>query len=88
MSAKHILKNNLIDIYNNYHSYDLISLYRNLLKYNNDIKKYMRDYELYDIYITELYNIIDEYAYGNDKNELTKIKTEFIIIIEKVINYL
>lgn len=83
------LKINLLFIYSNYESFDLISLYRNLLKYNNDIKKCILDNELYSIYISELYNIIDEYAYGNENiDEITKIRNDFILIIEKIINKL
>lgn len=83
------LKINLTAIYSNYDSLDLLSLYRNLLKYNNDIRKYILNNDLYEKYIIELYNIIDEYAYGNnDINEITKIRNDFISIIIKIINEL
>jgi hypothetical protein len=87
ISHKNILKLNLITIYNNYNSFDLISIYRNLLKYNNDIRKYIINEDLYENYRDELYNIIDEYAYGNEDN-YENIKKDFIIIIEKIINNL
>lgn len=83
------LKINLIAIYKNYDSFDLLSLYRNLLKYNNDIRKYILNNDLYEKYIIELYNIIDEYAYGNDDiDEITKIRRDFNSIIIKIINEL
>lgn len=83
------LKIKLITIYKNYDSFDLLSLYRNLLKYNNDIRKYILNNDLYEKYIIELYNIIDEYAYGNDDiDEITKIRRDFNSIIIKIINEL
>lgn len=88
MTDKLYLKCKLITIYKDYESYDLISLYRNLLKYNKDIRRFINNNELYEKYINELYNIIDEYAYGNENNDIEKIKDDFIIIIQKVINNL
>ena len=86
-SNKQILKNNIISICNNYNSYDLISLYRNLIKYNNRLRIYILDDDVYNSYMHELYNVIDEYAYNNENNH-EEIKKEFIAVVNKIIDYL
>jgi hypothetical protein len=86
-SNKQILKNNIISICNNYNSYDLISLYRNLIKYNNRLRIYILDDDVYNSYMHELYNMIDEYAYS-DENNHEELKKEFITVVNKIIDYL
>jgi hypothetical protein len=65
ISSKQTLKLNLINIYNSNDTYDLISLYRKLRIYNDKIRLYTKDDNIYENYIAELYNILDEYMYGD-----------------------
>jgi hypothetical protein len=82
---KQELRNNLINIYNNKENYNLISLYRQLLVYNNIIQIYVST-EIYNAYITELYSIVDTYLYNDDFNQ-DDINI-FLDNINKIINYL
>lgn len=84
--SKQVLKNNLINIYNLNDTYDLISLYRKLRVHNDKIRLYTRE-DIYENYINELYNILDEYMYGNgDYNNDAKNKC--CIAVRKVIKYI
>lgn len=82
---KQELRNNLINIYNNKENYNLISLYRQLLVYNNIIQIYVST-EIYNAYITELYSIVDTYLYNDDFNQ-DDINI-FLDNINNIINYL
>jgi hypothetical protein len=86
--SKQTLKSNLINIYNSNASYDLITLYRKLRIYNDKVRLYTRD-DIYQNYISELYNILDEYMYGeNDSDFITNAKNNCLISLRKVIKYL
>jgi hypothetical protein len=84
--SKQVLKNNLINIYNSNDTYDLISLYRKLRVYNDKIRLYSRE-DIYENYITELYNILDEYMYGDEKF-YNDAKNKCCIAVRKVIKYM
>ena len=86
MVSKQTLKHNLLDIYNLNDTYDLISLYRKLTIYNDKIRLYTNDI-IYNNYITELYNLLDEYMYGD--GELNNYaKNKCCIALRKVIKYI
>jgi hypothetical protein len=87
-NSKQILKHNLINIYNNNDTYDYITFYRKLIVYNDKIRLYAND-DLYNKYIVELYNLIDEYMYGED-NEKIKIaaKNKCCIALRRIIKYI
>jgi hypothetical protein len=84
--SKQALKNNLINIYNSNDTYDLISLYRKLRIYNDKIRLYSRE-DIYENYITELYNILDEYMYGDGEFN-NDAKNKCCIAVRKVIKYM
>ena len=84
--SKQALKNNLINIYNSNDTYDLISLYRKLRVYNDKIRLYSRE-DIYENYITELYNILDEYMYGDGEFN-NDAKNKCCIAVRKVIKYM
>lgn len=88
-NSKQILKSNLINIYNTNDTYDYITFYRKLIIYNDKIRLYTND-DLYNNYITELYNLIDEYMYGNeDDNKLIIVaKNNCCIALRKIIKYI
>ena len=88
-NSKQILKSNLINIYNTNDTYDYITFYRKLIVYNDKIRLYTND-DLYNKYITELYNLIDEYMYGNeDNNKLIIVaKNNSCIALRKIIKYI
>jgi hypothetical protein len=68
VSKKQNLKNNLLNIINNNkENYSIVSLYRELLLNNNNIRIYLSTDD-YTIYINELYNIIDTYLYSENDN--------------------
>jgi hypothetical protein len=68
VSKKQNLKNNLLNIINNNkENYSIVSLYRELLLFNNNIRIYLSTDD-YTIYINELYNIIDTYLYSENNN--------------------
>jgi hypothetical protein len=68
VSKKQNLKNNLLNIINNNkENYSIVSLYRELLLFNNNIRIYLSTDD-YTIYINELYNIIDTYLYSENDN--------------------
>ena len=86
MVSKQTLKYNLVNIYNTNDKYDSITLYRNLLIYNDKIRLYTNE-DIYENYISELYNLIDEYMYGDGElNEDAKNKC--CIALRKVIKYI
>jgi hypothetical protein len=69
VSKKQNLKNNLLNIINNNkENYSIVSLYRELLLFNNNIRIYLSTDD-YTIYINELYNIIDTYLYSENDNK-------------------
>lgn len=78
------LKLNLMTIYNT--NDDLLSLYRKIRIYNDDIKLYIPT-NLYGEYINEYYNIQDEYLYGDVENH-NKVKNNFFNTFNKIINNL
>lgn len=84
--SKQTLKSNLINIYILNNTYDLITLYRKLRIYNDKIRLYTRD-DIYQNYISELYNILDEYMYGNG-DFTNNAKNNCLISLRKVIKYL
>jgi hypothetical protein len=87
-NSKQILKYNLINIYNNNDTYDSITFYRKLITYNDKIRLYSND-DLYHKYITELYNLIDEYMYGeNDEKLIISAKNKCCIALRKIIKYI
>lgn len=65
---KRELKNKLLNIYENKENYTIISLYRELLIYNNKIQIYVSS-DIYDNYINELYDIVDTYLYNTENIE-------------------
>ena len=65
---KRELKNKLHNIYENKENYTIISLYRELLIYNNKIQIYVSS-DIYDNYINELYDIVDTYLYNTENIE-------------------
>ena len=68
VSKKQNLKNNLLNIINNNkENYSIVSLYREVLLFNNNIRIYLSTDD-YTIYINELYNIIDTYLYSENDN--------------------
>jgi len=68
VSKKQNLKKNLLNIINNNkENYSIVSLYRELLLFNNNIRIYLSTDD-YTIYINELYNIIDTYLYSENDN--------------------
>ena len=68
VSKKQNLKNILLNIINNNkENYSIVSLYRELLLFNNNIRIYLSTDD-YTIYINELYNIIDTYLYSENNN--------------------
>ena len=86
MVSKQTLKHNLLDIYNLNDTYDLISLYRKLNIYNDKIRLYTNDI-VYNYYITELYNLLDEYMYGDGESN-NDAKNKCCIALRKVIKYI
>jgi len=84
--SKQTLKLNLINIYNTNDTYDLISLYRKLRIYNDKIRLYTNE-DIYENYIAELYNILDEYMYGDDEFN-NEAKNKCCIALRKVIKYM
>ena len=86
ISSKQTLKYNLIDIYNSNDTYDLISLYRKLRIYNDKIRLYTTE-DIYENYISELYNILDEYMYGTGEFN-NDAKNKCCIALRKVIKYM
>ena len=86
MVSKQTLKHNLLDIYNLNDTYDLISLYRKLTIYNDKIRLYTNDI-VYNNYITELYNLLDEYMYGDGESN-NDAKNKCCIALRKVIKYI
>ena len=86
MVSKQTLKHNLLDIYNLNDTYDLISLYRKLTIYNDKIRLYTNDI-IYNNYITELYNLLDEYMYGDGESN-NDAKNKCCIALRKVIKYI
>jgi hypothetical protein len=84
--SKQTLKLNLINIYNTNDTYDLISLYRKLRIYNDKIRLYTTE-DIYENYIAELYNILDEYMYGDDEFN-NEVKNKCCIALRKVIKYM
>jgi hypothetical protein len=83
MSIRQNLKQNLTTIYNFHDNDDLISLYRKLRIHNDNIRLYTND-SIYQMYITELYSILDEYMYG-DGNEDNIVKNKCYMVLRKVI---
>jgi len=79
-SKKQNLKNSILNIIQKNKDIS-ISLYRELLIFNDIIKIYLSN-DIYDIYINEIYNIIDTYLYNdNHKNIIdTSIDKIYIII--------
>jgi hypothetical protein len=65
---KRELKNKLLNIYENKENYTIISLYRELLIYNNKIQIYVSS-DIYETYINELYDIVDTYLYNTENIE-------------------
>ena len=87
-NSKEILKSNLINIYNTNDTYDYITFYRKLIVYNDKIRLYTND-DLYNKYITEIYNLIDEYMYGGDDEKLLIVaKNKCCIAIRRIIKYI
>ena len=87
-NSKEILKCNLINIYNTNDTYDYITFYRKLIVYNDKIRLYTND-DLYNKYITEIYNLIDEYMYGEDDEKLLIVaKNKCCIAIRRIIKYI
>ena len=91
-NSKQILKCNLINIYNTNDTYDSITFYRKLIVYNDKIRLYTND-DLYNKYIAELYNLIDEYMYGTeDDNEDDKkiiiAKNKCCIALRRIIKHI
>lgn len=81
MSQKDYLKNYIINIIdNNKEKTDFISLYRELLSYNNKIRIYL-SFDNYENYLNELYNIIDTYLYSYDSNIINDSINKIYIII-------
>ena len=66
MVSKQTLKYNLVNIYNTNDKYDSITLYRNLLIYNDKIRLYTNE-NIYENYISELYNLELNELIGNDE---------------------
>jgi hypothetical protein len=68
VSKKQNLKNNLLNIINNNkENYSIVSLYREVLLFNNNIRIYLSTDD-YTIYINELYNLIYTYLYSENDN--------------------
>jgi hypothetical protein len=84
--SKQALKNNLLNIYNLNEKYDLISFYRILRNHNDKIRLYTNDV-IYQNYITELYNILDVYMYGDGELDIIS-KNKCCIALRKVIKYI
>jgi hypothetical protein len=84
MNKKEILKNNLFILYNS--NYDLLTLYRNSIKYNNSLRIYIKD-DLYKCYEQEIYNVLDEYLYGELENQ-ENVKKSFYQTIKIIIQNL
>ena len=75
------LKNKLLNICQNKENYTLISLYRELLAYNNKIQIYVSN-DIYDTYINELYDIVDTHLYfAEDSNDINRIINNCLNII-------
>jgi hypothetical protein len=84
VSRKQDLKNLMVDaIKNNKENYSMVSLYRELLVFNDKIKIYLST-DQYEIYINELYNIMDTYLYGNDDTTIHNSINQIYIIINNM----
>jgi hypothetical protein len=83
-SNKQLLKSNFIDIRDS--NYDLISLYRKSIINNNKLRLYISP-ELYRNYEENVYNILDEYLYGEAENQEI-VKNHFYETIKTIINCL
>ena len=87
-NSKEILKCNLINIYNTNDTYDYITFYRKLIVYNDKIRLYTND-DLYNKYIAELYNLIDEYMYGTeDDKKIIIAKNKCCIALRRIIKHI
>lgn len=86
ISSKQTLKTNLINIYNYNDTYDLITLYQKLRIHNDKIRIYTRE-DIYENYISELYNILDEYMYGDGEFN-NDAKNKCCMAVRKVIKYI
>ena len=87
-NSKQILKSNLINIYNTNDTYDYITFYRKLIVYNDKIRLYTND-DLYNKYIAELYNLIDEYMYGTeDDKKIIIAKNKCCIALRRIIKHI
>jgi|688.fasta_scaffold1688633_1 hypothetical protein len=84
VSRKQDLKNLMLDaIQNNKENYSIVSLYRELLVFNDKIRIYLST-DQYEIYINELYNIMDTYLYGNDDTIINNSINQIHIIINNL----
>ena len=84
VSRKQDLKNLMLDaIQNNKENYSMVSLYRELLVFNDKIRIYLST-DQYEIYINELYNIMDTYLYGNDDTIINNSINQIYIIINNM----
>lgn len=81
-----ILINDLTNIYINASSYYLITLWRELNKYNNLIEKYI-SIDLYKKWNIELNKLHNEWIYGNGQYT-ENIRIDCIIILKKIIDFL
>ena len=62
------LKKELLNLYQNKENYNIVSLYRQLLTFNDKLKLYLPP-ETYTNYTSELYNMIDIYLYDENIND-------------------
>ena len=84
VSRKQDLKNLMLDaIQNNKENYSIVSLYRELLVFNDKIRIYLST-DQYEIYINELYNIMDTYLDGNDDTIINNSINQIHIIINNL----
>jgi len=81
---KDTLKKELNNIIDNINEYNLFLLYTTLKRYDIYIKKFINNKTLYDIYVYELYNLVDEYFNGVKENH-DNIKNNFKRIINIII---
>jgi hypothetical protein len=79
-----MIKSNFNDILDS--NYDLISLYRKSIRNNNKLQLYLSP-ELYRNYEDNVYNILDEYLYGEVESQEI-IKNHFYETIKIIINNL
>lgn len=77
------IKTIILKIIENKDESNIVSLYRELLVFNKKAELYLPN-EIYDSYISELYNIIDVYLYNYDQEIINTSINNINMIITSI----